>query len=228
MANLPEGLAQFEYHKMQLIGSLSHVADSMRNCAQMADTFAQMVSQFPYNHPIIPNGQFAVPAALPPPPPPMLGRGKRKAGDEADGRKSKRVKKPKDPNAPKRPASSYLLFQNEIRQELKAKNPTLPNNELLGVIAKMWKDMPKEEKDAYEARQKLAKDQWLADKTAYKASQGGAPTDPTAATTPVDADVVPKPGDVETSEEESSDEEESSSSSDEKQVKRAQKTKNKA
>ena len=59
----------------------------------------------------------------------------------------KKARKPKDPNAPKRPASSYLLFQNEVRQELKAKNPTLPNNELLGLIAKMWKDMPKSERD---------------------------------------------------------------------------------
>lgn len=64
-----------------------------------------------------------------------------------EGHKVKRPRKPKDPNAPKRPASSYLLFQNEIRQDLKAKNPNMPNNELLGLIAKMWKDMSRDEKD---------------------------------------------------------------------------------
>lgn len=168
MANLPEGLAQFEYQKMQLIGSLGAVAETMRSCATFAEQFAQLVSHVPYNPPMHPNGQFAIPAM---PPALPLQHGKRKAGDEVDGRKPKKPRKPKDPNAPKRPASSYLLFQNEVRQELKAKHPNLPNNELLGVIAKMWKDMAKDEKDAYEARQRLAKDQWLADKSAYQASK---------------------------------------------------------
>ena len=39
------------------------------------------------------------------------------------------------------------MFQNDVRQELKAKNPQLPNNELLNLIAKAWSDMPKEQKD---------------------------------------------------------------------------------
>jgi len=177
MANLPEGLAQFEYQKMQLIGSLGAVAETMRSCASFAEQFAQLVSHVPYNPPMHPNGQFALPAI----PPPLAAHGKRKAGDEGDGRKPKRPRKPRDPNAPKRPASSYLLFQNEVRQELKAKHPNLPNNELLGVIAKMWKDMPKDEKDAYEARQKLAKDQWIADKTAYQASKEEAIVDDSVA-----------------------------------------------
>lgn len=115
----------------------------MRNCATIADQFAQLVSHVPYN-PMLSNGQFAMAAPLPTP---LPARGKRKAGDDVEGRRAKKAKKPKDPNAPKRPASSYLLFQNEVRQELKAKNPTLPNNELLGLIAKMWKDMPKSERD---------------------------------------------------------------------------------
>lgn len=116
----------------------------MRNCAAIADQFSQLLSPLQYAPPIHSNGQFAVPAL-----PPLLasGRGKRKAGEEGEGHKAKRVRKPKDPNAPKRPASSYLLFQNEIRQDLKAKNPSMPNNELLGLIAKMWKEMSPEEKD---------------------------------------------------------------------------------
>lgn len=164
MANLPEGLAQFEYQKMQvrpsppapsnvlpphppeqLIGSLGAVADTMRNCATIAEQFAHLVSQVPYN-PMLSNGHFAM-APPPPIPTPSRGNAKRKASEDVEGRRAKKAKKPKDPNAPKRPASSYLLFQNEVRQELKAKNPTLPNNELLGLIAKMWKDMPKSERD---------------------------------------------------------------------------------
>ena len=106
-----------------------------------------------------PSGQLGPPrkpvqiaAATPPPapaPPPAQTGGKRKARDADDaveGKKKRKVK-PKDPNAPKRPASSYLMFQNDVRQELKAKNPHLPNNELLNLIAKAWSEMPKEQKD---------------------------------------------------------------------------------
>ncbi|KAJ3473771.1 hypothetical protein NLI96_g12831 [Meripilus lineatus] len=211
MANIEQNLAQFEFHKMQvcppfpslppsrppqsrsqfgcqLIHSLGAVADTMRNCAAIAEQFAQIVSASTYGPPMHHNGQFAVPAL-----PPLLapGRGKRKAGEDMEGHKVKRPRKPKDPNAPKRPASSYLLFQNEIRQDLKAKNPNMPNNELLGLIAKMWKDMSRDEKDTYEARQKLAKDQWLADKSAYKASKDAAASEDVVVASPSETAEVP-------------------------------------
>lgn len=126
--------------RFQLISSLGALAESMRNCASIAENFSQIVAQIPYGQAPL-NGQFALPTL------PLPARGKRKAADETDGRKTKRAKKPKDPNAPKRPASSYLLFQNEVRQQLKDEHPNLPNNELLSLIAKMWKDMPREQKD---------------------------------------------------------------------------------
>ncbi|KAI0079753.1 HMG-box [Panus rudis PR-1116 ss-1] len=205
MANLPEALAQFEYQKMQLIGSLGAVAETMRNCATIADQFAQLVSQVPYNAsqangqlPVIPNT-------------PLTGRGKRKAAEQGDGRRVKRAKKPRDPNAPKRPASSYILFQNEVRQQLKDKNPNLPNNELLSLIAKMWKDMPREEKDAYEARQKLATEEWMANKIAYKATQVANQEPPV-----LESPVIPEqfgPVPTRDSSDESSDDENNSSAS---------------
>ncbi|CAL1701972.1 unnamed protein product [Somion occarium] len=219
MANLPEGLAQFEYQKMQLIGSLSAVAETMRTCANIAEQFAQMVSQVSYAQGAPTNGQFAVPAV---PLHAAPGRGKRKAADDTDGPKAKRVKKPRDPNAPKRPASSYLLFQNEVRQQLKDKNPTLPNNELLSLIAKMWKEMPKEQKDTYEARQKMAKEEWIVNKTAYQASmdaQEHTPSESPVAIQPAPVPVpvsVPAPAQAasDSSEDSSSEEEASDSDSD--------------
>ncbi|KAI0773695.1 high mobility group box domain-containing protein [Fomes fomentarius] len=93
------------------------------------------------------------------------GKKRKSRGDDAEG---KRKKKPKDPNAPKRPPSSYLLFQNDVRSELKAKNPGMPNNELLGAISKLWAEMPQEQKDAYEARNRDAKEQWLKKKAVYE------------------------------------------------------------
>lgn len=63
-----------------------------------------------------------------------------------EGGKRKRVTKPKDPNAPKRPASSFLLFQNEVLKKVKEQRPDLPHAELRQLIAKMWADMGDEEK----------------------------------------------------------------------------------
>ena len=108
---------------------------------------------------------------------------------------------PRDPNAPKRPPSSYLLFQNDVRAELKAKHPEMRNNELLGAIAKLWGSMPQEQKDVrcvspvpslpstacpdsapflqvYEARNKVAKDEWMAQKKVYEAGKPGALGEP--------------------------------------------------
>ena len=124
---------------LQFIGSLQAVAETLRNAAVYADQYAQMVSHMPVGAGSIPNGQFVMAA---PGVAPVAGR-KRKA--RGDGEKKPRKKK--DPNAPKRPASSYLLFQNEVRAQLKTNNPNMPNNELLGTIAKLWSEMPKEKKE---------------------------------------------------------------------------------
>lgn len=77
----------------------------------------------------------------------ISGKRKRKgdAGDDAEAPK-RRKRKPKDPNAPKRPASSYIFFQNEVRQQLKASNPNLSNSELLSLISKRWQEMSEEDK----------------------------------------------------------------------------------
>ena len=119
----------------------------MRNAATFAEQFAQLITPIPYpGAPLrFPNGQMP---SMPQQPAEQTG-GKRKSrggGEDGEGKKKKKTK-PKDPNAPKRPPSSYLLFQNEVRQELKAKHPNIPNNELLAKIAKAWSEMPKEQKD---------------------------------------------------------------------------------
>ncbi|THH01745.1 hypothetical protein EW026_g1016 [Hermanssonia centrifuga] len=155
---------------MQLMGSLGAVAETMRNCASFAEQFAQLIAQVPYqqNHPgFIPPNAPVMQLPAPPAQTPTGGKRKGRAEDGDDGKKKRKTKE-KDPNAPKRPASSYLLFQNEVRQELKAQHPGLPNNELLNKIAKAWSEMPKEQKDTYEVRQKVAKNLYLVNKAAYE------------------------------------------------------------
>ena len=189
----------------QVVGSLTPLAVNMRECSMYAEQFAQMINAFPWSgspagFPQMANGQYPMPVM-----PPMQmahdesGKKRKSRGDDQDGKRKQ--KKPRDPNAPKRPPSSYLLFQNDVRAELKAKHPEMRNNELLGAIAKLWGSMPQEQKDVrcvspvpslpstacpdsapflqvYEARNKVAKDEWMAQKKVYEAGKPGAPGEP--------------------------------------------------
>ena len=135
------------------------VAKSMRNCAEIADSFSQVVADAHYS----PEAatffqgmaiQFARTARfdlriLLDASEPTKGK-RRAAHPPEDGevpKKRKRNIKPKDPNAPKRPASSYLLFQNEVRKELKEQHPNLSNTDLLSMISEQWKKMSDDQKE---------------------------------------------------------------------------------
>ena len=177
----------------------------MKECAAVAEQYAHIISGVPYMgnpnvFPPLANGQYPMPMMAP-----MAQdeQGKKRKSRGEDGEGKRRAKKPKDVNAPKRPASSYLLFQNDVRNELKQKNPGMRNNELLSTISKLWSDMPQAQKDVstrwgpewaasdcfqvYEARNKELKDQWRAEKAAYESGKAG------ASTLPVSVNVSPMP-----------------------------------
>ena len=157
----------------KLIGSLGAVAETMRNCAAIADQFSQMLAHGHVNfngaaplHMMPPglNAAIADPKqffALPSPAAATPAERKRKAeaqDPDEDGKKKKRgsVKKPKDPNAPKRPASSYIFFQNEIRSQLKSKHPNMTQHELLNHISKQWSEMTPPQRDVSVASLRLS------------------------------------------------------------------------
>jgi len=139
---MPTDTSKFDVHKAQLVASLSAVADSMRNCAKMADVFAKIMQDTEY-FPETAETLHEVDSTT---------KGKRKAASSPEdgdaSKKRKRPTKPKDPNAPKRPASSYILFQNEVRKELKERHPDLTNADLLSLISEQWKSMSDEQKEA--------------------------------------------------------------------------------
>jgi len=170
------------------MGQLSSVADSMRKCADIAEHFSQVVAHLGPNGglPPLPHFHSGPPADMgkmgPPPSPATAAapaNGKRKAQALADGevKKKKKVKKLRDPEAPKRPPSSYLLFQNEVRQAMKQANPGMANHEILTTISQRWASMTPEEKDTYHKRQEVAKAQYTLEKTAYDARRIPAATE---------------------------------------------------
>jgi len=154
---MSDDATKFEQQKSQFVAGLTAVAESMRKCAEMAEAFAVLV-----------NGSAASVESPAAHEKALTGKRKRKADATEEGEGPKRRKrKPKDPNAPKRPASSYILFQNEVRKELKALHPSMSNHELLNMIAKQWQEMSEEDKAVYHQAMTTAKERYSQDKKAY-------------------------------------------------------------
>jgi len=89
-------------------------------------------------------------------------------GDEKDGKgKRRREKAPKDPNAPKRPPSAYILFQNKIRESMRADNPDMPYRELVSKISEIWAALPNDEKQIYNDMAHTDMNKWREDMDEY-------------------------------------------------------------
>ncbi len=52
-----------------------------------------------------------------------------------------KIKAKKDPNKPKRPLSSYTIFCNDIRADLKKNNPSLTFSEMNKTLGKKWSEL---------------------------------------------------------------------------------------
>jgi len=76
---------------------------------------------------------------------------------DSDGpRKKKKKKKKKDPNAPKRNQSSFFLYSNATRNDVKTANPELKFGEIAQCISRHFKALPEEERAYWD--QKAAED----------------------------------------------------------------------
>ncbi|XP_035794839.1 FACT complex subunit Ssrp1-like [Anopheles albimanus] len=110
-------------------------------------------------------------------------------------KKSKKSSKTKDANAPKRPATAFMLWMNATRDQIRKDNPGLSITEIAKKGGELWKDL-KDKKD-WEAKAAKAKENYSEAMAAYKASGGGGSTDngkgekrkKGASTTPRKADV---------------------------------------
>ncbi|GJJ69419.1 hypothetical protein EMPS_01765 [Entomortierella parvispora] len=73
----------------------------------------------------------------------------------------------KDPNAPKRPLSSYFLYANE--QRAAGKFAHLPVKEQAKAFANAWKEVPEQEKTRLTGQFKVAQEAYKVEKAAYDA-----------------------------------------------------------
>ncbi|CAG8498439.1 10292_t:CDS:2 [Ambispora gerdemannii] len=78
----------------------------------------------------------------------------------------------KDPNAPKKPNTAYILFSNEIRGATKTEFPDLNQKEIVTKIGLKWKELSREQKKVYEDRYFADRERYDEELRVYRASQG--------------------------------------------------------
>lgn len=91
----------------------------------------------------------AKPAAKAAPSPPAK-KPKKKDDDEAYTAKADKSGKEKDPNAPKRPQSSYFLFMNDRRPALQKEKPDLKFGDMTKALTDEWKGLSDKDRKKYE------------------------------------------------------------------------------
>ncbi|KAI8865416.1 putative high-mobility group non-histone chromosomal protein, partial [Ramicandelaber brevisporus] len=72
-------------------------------------------------------------------------------------RTARTPRKTKDPNAPKRPLSAYLIFTGDKRGSIQAENPDIKQKDIMKKLGEMWSQMSDAEKEPYNAQAKKAK-----------------------------------------------------------------------
>ncbi|KAM3913026.1 FACT complex subunit SSRP1 isoform 2-T2 [Leptodactylus fuscus] len=76
---------------------------------------------------------------------------------EKKPRKKAEGKKGKDPAAPKRPMSAYMLWLNASREKIKSENPGISITDLSKKAGEIWKSMNKDKKEEWDRKAEEAK-----------------------------------------------------------------------
>ena len=84
--------------------------------------------------------------------------------------KGETKKKFKDPNAPKRPPSTFFLFCSEYRPKIKGEHPGLSIGDVAKKLGEMWNNTAADDKQPYEKKAaRLKKEKYEKDIAAYRA-----------------------------------------------------------
>jgi len=90
------------------------------------------------------------------------------AAASSSTKKSPKGKKKKDPNAPKRGMSAFMLFSNEIRSKVKQENPELTFGELGKKIGELFKALGSDERAKYDKMAQDEKARYVKQMAAYE------------------------------------------------------------
>ncbi|XP_063046680.1 FACT complex subunit SSRP1a [Engraulis encrasicolus] len=99
---------------------------------------------------------------------------KSKPAREKKERRPRKEKKGKDPDAPKRPMSAYMLWLNSSRERIKSENPGISVTEISKKAGEMWRQIGKDKKEEWDKKAEEAKRAYEKAMKEYKESGGGA------------------------------------------------------
>jgi len=83
--------------------------------------------------------------------------------------KETKVKRKKDPAAPKRGLSAYMFFANENRDKVREENPGIKFGEVGKILGEKWKELTDKDKVPYEKKAQEDKERYETEKAAYNA-----------------------------------------------------------
>ena len=84
--------------------------------------------------------------------------------------KPKKVKKVKDPKAPKRGLTAWIIYTTEQRPKFKAENPEKSNTELTTLMSQEWRNMTDGDKKKYTHLAVVDKERYMKEKEEYDSS----------------------------------------------------------
>lgn len=84
------------------------------------------------------------------------------------GKKGRKVKKMKDPNAPKRAMSGFFFFSGEGRGKVKAANPDFSIGDVAKELGRRWSELDDVSKQRYEAMAEKDRERYESEKAAYQ------------------------------------------------------------
>ncbi|KAL5727091.1 hypothetical protein ACHQM5_000323 [Ranunculus cassubicifolius] len=76
----------------------------------------------------------------------------KKTKEKRQEKRKQKGEKNSDPNKPKRPASSYLLFSNDMRKKMVQEKPDMNNSTLTALIAVKWKELNETEREIWNTK----------------------------------------------------------------------------
>lgn len=82
-----------------------------------------------------------------------------------------KAKKVKDPNAPKKGMSAFMLFSNEQRNKIKADNPESSFGEIGRKVGEAWKALSEKQKQTYVKKAEEDKKRYESEMETYTATQ---------------------------------------------------------
>lgn len=90
-------------------------------------------------------------------------------GDASDEGGNKKARSgTRDPDAPKRPTTAFMLFSQENRKKIAQTAPGKTAGEVSAMVGSAWKTLAASEKKQYEAKYEAAKNQYNIDMANYK------------------------------------------------------------